>query len=52
MVVQVVVSDPNINRLDQAYGEPSVTVNGVRLRMAQATDVTGMDTLLIEIKLN
>jgi len=38
MVVQVVVSDPNINRLDQAYGEPSVTVNGVRLRMAQATD--------------
>src|SRR5574340_909410 len=37
-VVQVVVADPNINRLDQAYGEPVVTVNGKRLRMAQATD--------------
>src|SRR5574337_396479 len=37
-VIQVVVSDPNINRLDQAYGEPVVTVNGKRLRMAQATD--------------
>ena len=37
-VVQVVVADPDINRLDQAYGEPVVTVNGKRLRMAQATD--------------
>jgi hypothetical protein len=37
-VVQVIVADPNINRLDQAYGEPVVTVNGKRLRMAQATD--------------
>ena len=37
-VVQVVVSDPNINRLDQSYGEPVVTVNGHRLRMAQGTD--------------
>ena len=37
-VVQVVVSDPNINRLDLHYGEPVVTVNGKRLRMAQATD--------------
>jgi len=37
-VVQVIVSDPNINRLDQAYGEPVVNVNGKRLRMAQATD--------------
>src|SRR5579885_1310320 len=37
-VVQVVVSDPNINRLDQKYGEPVVTVNGKRLRMAQGTD--------------
>ena len=32
------MSDPDINRLDQAYGEPFVTVNGKRLRMAQATD--------------
>ncbi len=38
MVVEVVVSDPNINRLDEAYGEPLVTVNGHRLRLAQATD--------------
>lgn len=38
MVVEVIVSDPNLNRLDEAYGEPLVTVNGNRLRMAQATD--------------
>ncbi len=37
-VIQVVVADPNINRLDQAYGEPTVTVNGKKLRMAQNTD--------------
>src|SRR3989441_9992820 len=37
-IVQVIVSDPDINRLDQAYGEPTVTVNGKKLRMAQATD--------------
>ena len=37
-VIQVIVSDPDINRLDQAYGEPFVTVNGKKLRMAQATD--------------
>ncbi len=38
MVIEVIVSDPNLKRLDQAYGEPVVTVNGHRLRMAQATD--------------
>src|SRR5690349_5866881 len=37
-VIQVVVSDPDIQRLDQAYGEPTVTVNGKKLRMAQNTD--------------
>ncbi|MGI0059368.1 MAG: hypothetical protein ACREBJ_06330, partial [Nitrosotalea sp.] len=37
-VIQVVVADTDINRLDQAYGEPVVTVNGKRLRMAQGTD--------------
>src|SRR5215467_11397421 len=37
-VIQVVVADPDINRLDQQYGEPIVTINGKRLRMAQATD--------------
>src|SRR5437867_1618247 len=37
-VIQVIVSDPNINRLDQSYGEPIVTINQKQLRMAQATD--------------
>src|SRR5690242_17233666 len=37
-VIQVVVSDPDIQRLDQAYGEPTVTVNSKKLRMAQGTD--------------
>lgn len=38
MVIEVIVTDPNIQRLDQSYGEPVVTVNGKRLRMAQGTD--------------
>ncbi len=38
MVIEVIVTDPDIQRLDQAYGEPIVTVNGKRLRMAQGTD--------------
>lgn len=38
MVIEVVISDPDISRLDQVYGEPVVTINGKRLRMAQATD--------------
>lgn len=37
-VIEVIVTDPDINRLDQAYGEPDVTVNGKKLRMAQASD--------------
>src|SRR6185312_6858625 len=37
-VIQVIVADPDINRLDQAYGEPTVTVNGKKLRMAKNTD--------------
>jgi hypothetical protein len=37
-VIQVVVSDPDIQRLDQVYGEPIVTVDGKRLRMTQGTD--------------
>ncbi|MGI0007249.1 MAG: hypothetical protein ACREAR_04550 [Nitrosotalea sp.] len=37
-VIQVIITDRNIDRLDQAYGEPDVTVNGKKLRMAQATD--------------
>lgn len=38
MVVEVIISDPNISQLNQVYGEPVVTVNGKRLRMAQGTD--------------
>ncbi|MDE2026548.1 MAG: hypothetical protein KGJ07_08745, partial [Patescibacteria group bacterium] len=38
MVIEVIVIDPDIQRLDQAYGEPIVNVNGKRLRMAQGTD--------------
>ncbi|MGI0045748.1 MAG: hypothetical protein ACREBB_00980, partial [Nitrosotalea sp.] len=38
MVIEVIVSDPDIQRLDQSYGEPIVTVNGKILRMAQGTD--------------
>ena len=37
-VIQVIVIDPDITRTDQQYGEPDVTVNGKRLRMAQTTD--------------
>ncbi|CUR51015.1 exported protein of unknown function [Nitrosotalea devaniterrae] len=37
-VIKVVVSDPDIHKLNQQYGEPLVTVNGKRLRMMQATD--------------
>ena len=39
-VIEVIVTDPDINRLDQAYGEPVVTINGKRIRMAQTTDGT------------
>ena len=37
-VIKVVVADPDINKLDQQYGEPFVTVDGKRLRMMQAID--------------
>jgi hypothetical protein len=38
MVIEVVVQDPNIGTLDDGLGEPSVTLNGKKLRMAQASD--------------
>jgi len=38
MVVEVVVNDPNLKDTDETESEPDVTVNGKRLRMAQATD--------------
>ena len=37
-VIEVVVNDNDIKTLDDVHGEPDVTVNGKRLRMAQATD--------------
>jgi len=38
MVIEVVVNDPDIKTLDDAHGEPDVTVNGAILRMVQTTD--------------
>src|SRR3989338_2750371 len=38
MVAEVVVSDSSISSQDDAHGEPTVTVNGRKLRMLQATD--------------
>src|SRR3990172_5761267 len=37
-VIEVVINDNDIKTLDDAHGEPDVTVNGKKLRMAQATD--------------
>ena len=37
-VVKIVVADPDIKKLDQQYGMPSVTVNGKKLTMMQAID--------------
>jgi len=38
MVIEVVISDSSIASLDDGVGEPSVTINGKKLRMVQATD--------------
>jgi len=38
MIVEVVVNDPDLRKIDQAIGEPLVTLNGKDLRMVQATD--------------
>src|SRR3989338_8528412 len=38
MVVEVVVSDSSISSQDDAHGEPTVTINGLKLRMLQSTD--------------
>jgi len=37
-IVEVIVADPNINRVDQTYGAPIVKVNGNNVLMAQATN--------------
>src|SRR3989338_7054059 len=38
MVVEVVVSDSSIASQDDAHGEPTVTMNGQKIRMLQSTD--------------
>ncbi|MBI3841548.1 MAG: peptidase, partial [Thaumarchaeota archaeon] len=38
MVVEVIVRDSDIGSLDNHHGEPDVTLNGKKLRMAQASD--------------
>ena len=37
-VIEVVITDSDINDTDQAKGEPIVSVNGAKLRMVQGTD--------------
>lgn len=38
MVIEVVISDPNLSDTDEGKGEPDVTLNGDALRMVQAGD--------------
>ena len=38
MVIEVVIIEPNISRLDLPIGEPDVKINGKALRMAQTMD--------------
>jgi hypothetical protein len=61
-VVEIVVTDPAINRLDEAYGMPDVTIDGSKVIMAQGVDgswyayvadgtyATGVDALFPEIE--
>ena len=37
-VIEIVVIDPLISDTDQGKGEPNVSLNGKKVRMAQATD--------------
>jgi hypothetical protein len=37
-VIEIIVTDPAINRLDEAYGMPDVTLDGQKVIMAQAVD--------------
>merc|ERR1739841_35841 len=36
--LEIVVTDPAINRLDEAYGMPDVTIDGKKVIMAQGVD--------------
>jgi hypothetical protein len=38
MVIEVVISDPNLSNLGEEVGEPDVTLNGESLRMVHAND--------------
>ena len=38
MIVEVIVNDSDLKEIDDAIGEPDVTLNGKNLRMVQATD--------------
>ncbi len=38
MVIEIMVNDPDLEDVDQAEGEPDVTVNGATLTMVQASD--------------
>ncbi len=38
MVIEVVIREPDLNSIDEAVGEPDVTINGSDLRMVQAND--------------
>jgi len=40
-VLEIVVTDPAINRLDEAYGMPDVTIDGKKVIMAQGVDGLG-----------
>ena len=37
-VLEIVVTDPTINRLDESYGMPDVTIDGKKVIMAQGVD--------------
>jgi hypothetical protein len=38
MVVEIVINDPAITDINEAKGEPDVTINGHKVRMVQASD--------------
>jgi hypothetical protein len=46
-VLEIVVTDPAINRLDESYGMPDVTIDGQKVIMAQGLTVLGMHMLLM-----
>ena len=49
-VLEIVVTDPAINRLDEAYGMPDVTIDGKKIIMAQGVDGSWLHILLMARK--